>query len=253
MKQRSDPRFSSRAIRGSDNGYTAFHAPRYAHVLQTLAEHGVSSTTRVLDIGRSRLTELIAERFGCLVDSLGFGRDAPTPQGRHHEFDLNRSQRREDWRTDLPQYDVIVMAEVIEHLYTAPQFVLGFIATLMAPDGLLLVQTPNAADLSRRIKLLLGRNPYELIRLDPTNPGHFREYTPSELRRLAEGAGLEVERLSMHFYFDMRFGLHGETGNFPQPVFGAVKNLVYSLLPPPLRWGMTGEFRRRVDQNSVAQ
>jgi len=243
-------RFSSRAIRGADRGYTAFHAPRYAHLLQKLAEHGVSSETRVLDIGRSRLTELIGERFGCRVDSLGFLPDATTPEGRHYEFDLNRSQRREDWRTDLPEYDVIVMAEVIEHLYTAPQLVLAFLVTLMTPNGLLMIQTPNAAGLSRRVKLLLGRNPYEMIRLDNTNPGHFREYTSGELRRLAVGAGLTVEKLSTHFYFDMRFAQHGETGNRPQPALGALKNLVYGMLPAPFRWGITAELRRRVETES---
>jgi SAM-dependent methyltransferase len=237
-------RFSGRAIRGDDCGYTAFHAPRYALVLEELASRGVGPETRLLDIGRSRLTELLHERFGCRVDSLGFPPDGDTPQGRHFQFDLNRSQRREDWRTELPQFDVIVMAEVIEHLYTAPQHVLAFLTTLMAPSGFLFLQTPNAADLTRRLKLVLGRNPYEMIREDDTNPGHFREYTARELRRLAEGAGLRVERLSTHSYFDMRFARHGEGGNRPQPVVGTVKNFVYRALPASLRYGITAELRR---------
>jgi trans-aconitate methyltransferase len=243
MTSRVDPRFSTRSIRGADRGYTAYHAPRFAHVLDTLADQEVKAGSRLLDIGRSRLTELIHERFGCPVDSLGFGPDAPTPEGRHFNFDLNRSQRREDWRTDLPRYDAIVMAEVIEHLYTAPQLVLAFLRTLLAPGGLLLVQTPNAADLTRRVKLVLGRNPYEMIRPDDTNPGHFREYTRAELRQLAEGAGLTVERMRTHFYFDMRYSRHGDDGNHPQPVLGSIKNLIYAALPAPLRWGITAELR----------
>jgi trans-aconitate methyltransferase len=243
MTAHADSRFSSRSIRGADRGYTAYHAPRFAHVLDTLAHHGLSAESRVLDIGRSRLTELIHERFGCQVDSLGFGPDAPTPEGRHFSFDLNRSQRREYWRSDLPRYDAIVMAEVIEHLYTAPQLVLAFLRTLLAPGGLLLIQTPNAADLTRRIKLILGRNPYEMIRTDDTNPGHFREYTRAELRQLAEAAGLTVERMQTHFYFDMRFSRHGDDGNHPQPVLGSIKNAIYAVLPAPLRWGITAELR----------
>lgn len=239
--------FSTHAIRGTDRGYTAFHAPRYAHLLETLAGARVNASAHVLDIGRSRLTELIAERFDCEVDTLGFGSDGPTPQGRHYEYDLNRAQHREDWRVDMPHYDVIVMAEVIEHLHTAPQLVLAFLATLLAPRGLLIIQTPNAADLSRRIKLLIGRNPTEMIRLDPTNPGHFREYTRAELRQLAASAGLDVERISTHFYLDMRFAHHGESGNFPQPVRGAVKNFLYGIMPAPLRWGITAQLRRGAD------
>jgi trans-aconitate methyltransferase len=243
MTANANSSFSSRSIRGADRGYTAYHAPRFAHVLDTLAQHGVNAESRLLDIGRSRLTELIHERFGCPVDSLGFGPDAPTAEGRHFNFNLNRTQRREDWRTDLPRYDAIVMAEVLEHLYTAPQLVLAFLRTLVVPGGLLLVQTPNAADLSRRIKLVLGRNPYDMIRTDDTNPGHFREYTRAELRQLAEGAGLTVERLRTHFYFDMRFSRHGDDGNHPQPVLVSIKNAIYAVLPEPMRRGITAELR----------
>jgi cyclopropane fatty-acyl-phospholipid synthase-like methyltransferase len=243
MTSGSGLKFSVKSIRGTDRGYTAYHAPRFAHVLDTLAHHGVGARSKVLDIGRSRLTELMHEQFGCQVDSLGFGGDSPTPEGRHFEFDLNRSQRPEDWRTDLPRYDVIVMAEVIEHLYTAPQLVLRFIRTLLVPGGLLLVQTPNAADLSRRIKLVLGRNPYEMIRTDVTNPGHFREYTRAELRALAEATGFHVQRMRTRFYFDMRYAIHGDSGNHPRPVRGTIKNLIYASLPAPLRWGITAELR----------
>ena len=64
--------------------------------------------------------------------------------------------------------------------------------------GVLVVQTPNAVSLPRRLAMLGGRNPYELIREDATNPGHFREYTAAELRRYAAVAGLAVESLSHH-------------------------------------------------------
>src|SRR4051812_30028368 len=139
MSSRQPGEFSARAIRGADRGYTAFHAPRYAHLLETLDGAGVDAKTRILDIGRSRLTELIVQRFGARVDSLGFGPDGRTPEGFHYEFDLNRAQHRVNWRVDLPRYDVIVMAEVIEHLYTAPQLVLGFLRTLLASGGLLII------------------------------------------------------------------------------------------------------------------
>ena len=236
-------RFSARAIRGEDDGYVAFHAPRYAFLLRELERH-VRPDSRVLDIGASRLTALVRERFGCRVDTLGFGGDQESPAGRHFEFDLNRSQNRSEWRVDLPRYDVIVMAEVIEHLYTAPQLVLAFVGSLLSDQGVLLLQTPNAASLSRRIKLLLGRNPYEMIRVDPLNPGHFREYTVAELRQIAREAGLRVERETLGFYLDMRFGLHTEAGNRPRLVTGAIKNVVYRSLPRSLRFGISMELRR---------
>jgi trans-aconitate methyltransferase len=235
--------FSARAIRGSDDGYLAFHARRYAHVLRLLARHGVNSGTRLLDIGPSHLTELIHQRFDCQVDSLGFGPDRATEFGRHHEFDLNRSQYRRDWRADLGVYDVVVMAEVIEHLHTAPQLVLAFVRQLLVPGGLLLLQTPNAAGLSKRIKLLLGRNPFDPIREDVSDPGHFREYTLAELHDIAAESGFRVERTETSSYFDMRFGLHTPAGNRPRPYSGALKNVIYRALPRSLRFGITMECR----------
>jgi hypothetical protein len=133
---------------------------------------------------------------------------------------------------------------VIEHLYTAPQLVLAFVHTLLSDGGLLLLQTPNAASLQKRIKMAIGRNPYEMIRIDPTNPGHFREYTIRELRRLAEGAGFRVERQATAFYFDARFARHGDAGDRPQPVLGTLKNSIYPMLPAGLREGVTLALRK---------
>lgn len=237
--------YTASAIRGSDRGYTAYHAPRYAFLLDLLQQLDVGARTRVLDIGRSHLTELIAQRFGCRPDSLGFDLDGSTPQGRHYHFDLNQTQREDGWRRDVPTYDVIVMAEVIEHLYTAPQLVLAYLRTLIQPGGRLIVQTPNAASIQKRIKMMLGRNPYEMIRTDNTNPGHFREYTIRELRNLSQAAGFDVEQVHTAFYFDARYSRHGAGGNLPQPVLGTVKNTIYRALPSGLREGVTMVLRRR--------
>jgi 2-polyprenyl-3-methyl-5-hydroxy-6-metoxy-1,4-benzoquinol methylase len=234
---------SARAIRGDDQGYLAFHAPRYVHVLRRLAERRVGPDARVLDIGPSRLTTLIHQQFGCTVDSLGFGADRVTETGRHYEFDLNRAQARADWRLGLPRYDAVVMAEVLEHLHTAPQLVMRFVRTFVADHGLVLLQTPNAASLSKRLKLLLGRNPFEMIRVDTTNPGHFREYTLAELHRIARETGFAVARAETRCYFDMRYGIHTAEGNRPRPVRGRLMNVVYRMLPQPLRYGISMEWQ----------
>jgi len=70
--------------------------------------------------------------------------------------------------------------------------VLPALKQLLSPDGAILIQTPNAAAVSSRWKLLFGENPYELIRVDRTNPGHFREYTLKELTDYATDAGFQV-------------------------------------------------------------
>ena len=83
----------------------------------------------------------------------------------------------------------MVFAEVIEHLHTSPLHSLNFVRGLVAESGVVILQTPNAVSLPKRLKVLGGRNPYEQIRADPSNPGHFREYTLRELEGYARETG----------------------------------------------------------------
>lgn len=220
--------------------YAAFHAPRYAVLLdlveRELRRHGDGAT--VLDIGNSPFTELAAERMGVRVDNLGLHGEFETPFGRSHWYDLNRAGDTERWRTDMPRYEVIVFAEVIEHLHTAPQLVLRFLRTLLAPGGSLIVQTPNAAVLHNRLQLLAGRNPFEMIREQTGDPGHFREYTRKELHRISAEAGFDVTEWSAHSYFDYRFHVRGQ-----KPILGRLVNAFYAVVPPSLRPGQTAVLR----------
>jgi SAM-dependent methyltransferase len=236
--------FSPEALRGSDRGYVAFHAKRFAYLLDLLEQIGIHPRTRVVDIGPSRLTELIRAKFNIQVDSLGFDEDSNSARGNHYQFDLNNAQSEKTWRHGLPEYDVVVMAEVIEHLHTAPELVLAFVRTLIAPDGWLIIQTPNAAAFPKRIKLLLGDNPYEMIRTQTANPGHFREYTVPELRRIVSDAGFNVVRADVRWYFDARFAHHGEKPRY-QPIVGRMKNLFFRMLPGTWQYGITLLAKRR--------
>src|SRR5205814_4790582 len=110
----------------------------------------------------------------------------------HIVCDLNRSCDAASWPGDKSRFDLIVFAETIEHLHTPPEFALMMLGSLLKPGGLLLVTTPNAAGLSRRIRLLFGYHPYEKIRYFSHNPGHFREYTRREMIEMGQTAGLEV-------------------------------------------------------------
>jgi SAM-dependent methyltransferase len=183
------------------------------------------------------------ERFNVPVDSLGFNSESHTDTGRHYHYDLNAAQSRSQWRTDLPTYDVVILAEVLEHLYTSPTHVLSFLHTLVKPDGVLIIQTPNAVSLTKRIKLLIGMHPYERIREDNTNPGHFREYSGAELRAYATATGFDVVRFGYYNYFDIRQIDHSKSGR-PRWL-EAMKFHGLSLLPPALKPGITAILRAR--------
>lgn len=155
----------------------------------------VQSRINLLDIGPSFQTDMLARCWPQMtIDTLGFAdpKFPPPPGGRHTDFDLNATWDSNQWPPIVRTYDLIVMAEVIEHLYTAPVWVLKYLAALLNPSGFLVVTTPNAVALPKRLRVLLGRNPNELIREERANPGHFREYTLPELRQVGQQAGLSV-------------------------------------------------------------
>ena len=112
------------------------------------------------------------------------------PQDIHVQYDLNDLYHRERW-PQIGPYDVIVMGEVIEHLYTGASTVLAGLATIVKPNGSLFLQTPNAAALHKRIQLAAGRNPYMSLEEERTDPPHFHEFT---VRRA--GRGRSARRLA---------------------------------------------------------
>jgi len=219
------------------DGYLRYHAPRYSMVLQLAGEHR-GRAKRALDIGPTRFTEMLAAVLQIRVDSLGFEADGETERGRHYHFDLNDSQHRERWRRDLEPYDLVVFSEVIEHLHTSPSLVLEFLHTIVSHGGRLVLQTPNAVALHKRVMMLLGRNPFEKIREDLHNPGHFREYTRAEIVDYARAAGFRVEKFLYGNYFDYRYASHSPTSFQLKRAYGIV-NTFYSLTPSPMKAGMT--------------
>lgn len=125
----------------------------------------------------------------------------------HHPLDLNDTVQPA--RCPVPvEHDLVLLLEVIEHVHVSPLHVFRYLRDWVRPGGTLLVSTPNAAWIRNRWRLLCGRNPYELIREDLGNPGHFRELTREELRVYLTDAGFEVtgERLENLYEFGSASG-----------------------------------------------
>ena len=207
--------------------YLRTHRRRYAVLLELI--EGLAPS-RILVVGPSFESALLRERFpDATVNTLGWlDHRFPLREGEQHvQLDLNADERPE-----LERHDVVVCCEVIEHLHVPAGPVLGFLATGLAVAGHLVLQTPNATALPKRIRMLLGRNPYEPIRSEPGNPGHFHEYTMTELRAAVEDAGLEITRLLTANYFD-----HGSRKNRAYRAVGPA-------LPRTWREGITVVARR---------
>jgi SAM-dependent methyltransferase len=228
----------------SGHDYVAYHRRRYEYVLGICAREVPDRRSRVLDVGPSPLSSALAGYYDD-VTTLGFrtaswaqeseaGRREPR---RHIDCDLNDvvSGTSPDGAAD---YDLIVFSETIEHLHAAPELVMRLLRNLLVVGGLLLCQTPNAAALHKRTRLLFGIQPYERIRIDERDPGHFREYTKAELLDIAQVAGLAPVS---HEYVDY-FGPPARPGVATAIAFAIHR--AASALVPSLRRGQTLVARR---------
>jgi SAM-dependent methyltransferase len=206
--------------------YLSVHEPRYRVLVEKVRELAPPGA-RILDVGASYEAALLRS-LPAVVDSLGLRdeRFLPAEGERHIELDLRDAERPERW-PELGGYDVVVCAEVIEHLPISPVHVLRLLRTALRPGGWLVLQTPNAARLGNRARLLAGRNPFDLLRADSAMPGHIREYTVAELLAMLREAGFEIGGWLTADYFAT-----GSRAN-------AVVRRLSPVLPSSLRAGTT--------------
>ncbi|MAG59018.1 MAG: hypothetical protein CMJ83_22245 [Planctomycetes bacterium] len=224
--------------------YMEWMLPRYLRALAFVdeclkaraAKLPAGTETTIADVAPHFLSELMAAAFRSPVNTIGidYRLDPPHPRlDDHLTIDLNTLHAKDGWR-GFWRHDVVFMGEIIEHLWASPRMVLGGIARWIKPGGYLVLQTPNAAALERRLMLLFGKNPYEMLR-EGTNPGHIREYTADELIPLALDHGLDVVKIHYENYFRIP-----SRGPVKRALYGAV-----TALRGTLRDGMTLVFKKR--------
>lgn len=224
--------FKEWGLDSDSKAYLRYHSLRYQYLLEEINKiisFKKRDKIRILDLGPAYQTELLRRNLPHTpIDSLGFyDRRFPLRKiDKHLEYDLNNAQDQKKWLKPN-SYNLVIMAELIEHLYTSPKLVLSFIYSLMSKKGVLVIQTPNAVSLDRRIKIFLGKHPYDMIRENNLNPGHFREYTINELLDVARNTRFKIKSVTLDNYF-----VH-------KRLFGIFYNLACMVLPKNFRHGIT--------------
>lgn len=109
---------------------------------------------------------------------------------------------RDDCPFDDASADVVIFAEVLEHLKVAPGRVLHEVSRLVRPEGTLILTTPNIARAENIERLRRGENILDPFREDAPRDrdvtdyvSHIREYTVGEAIQLVEDSGLDVEEV----------------------------------------------------------
>lgn len=210
--------------------YLTIHSKRFEVILTWLKDKKFSS---VLDVGPSFLSELLYKTYEDQLSLLGFssknslgGHLSSTEIFKKVNF-IQQDLNFLDAQTTRQKFDLIVCGEVIEHLYTSPKLLLQNFGQMLNSNGYLIIQTPNAVSLRKRLSLLFGKNPFEMPRENLNNPGHYREYTPLELKQLATENGFFIEKLILDEYF--------EYPSVTSSMYRTFKNII----PRNLRSGIT--------------
>lgn len=90
-------------------------------------------------------------------------------------------------------FDAVLMVDILEHHLT-PRILFNRALSLLKPKRLLLIETPNAAMLAKRLLLLLGKSNYQDVNFLFYNVGtyryHVREYTVQEVNKVLRLIGL---------------------------------------------------------------
>ena len=136
-------------------------------------------------------------------------------------------------------FNVVLLIDVLEHLYD-PAPLLTEIQRILKPKGLLVVRTPNIANLNNRLLMLCGRSPNPDLEgfffKDRTKDsriylGHTREYTGNELRRMLSWFKFEVLK-SKYFRADPCIESHRtrlKIYNFIESIYPKWKSTILAL------------------------
>lgn len=154
----------------------------------------VPKRARCLDVGcwNGNLGRMLIEEKGCQVDGVDFVPEILAEAqsvGYEKTFQMNLNGASLDGNAIDKRYDVIIFADVLEHLAN-PQKVLEFFSGFLEPEGKIIISLPNVAFLLNRLQLLCGKWEYKDFGiLDKT---HLRFFTLASGQQLVKDAGLRV-------------------------------------------------------------
>jgi SAM-dependent methyltransferase len=128
-------------------------------------------------------------------------RDIKSGQALTEEFKFKHfNTEMEIFPYEANSFDVVIFAEIIEHLTNDPCKVLREIKRVLKPNGTLILTTPNVARLENVAKMLAGVNIYDPYSGYGAYGRHNREYNSHELVALLTFEGFLVND---HFTADV--------------------------------------------------
>lgn len=178
----------------------------------------VDSDKVVLDVGcaTGKLLEKLRAEKGC--HTVGIEMDdilADQARPRCHQLIVGNVET-----LDLPfqadQFDVIVFADVLEHL-RIPGDVLKRLRAYLKNNGAVIISIPNIAFITARLNLLLGR--FDYTEYGIMDRGHLRFFTLKTARELVTESGFRVVSVEGHNQVRDRYFLLRPLGRLWKTLF----------------------------------
>ncbi len=203
----------SRLTSDRERDYFLTHQNRYRFILKKIAALGLPPGATVLDIVCFPLHLFkMLEGWGYRVSGVSSDHEK-IKTAKIHSLNIEIGP--------LPypdnHFDLIIFAEVMEHLLYNPGNYLQEIYRVLKPGGTLFITTPNSINIKNRLLLLGGRSCYpplfQLLESEPDNGYIYhrrnREYTLSELEQLLKPHLFKIKS-GGHFnaYSPLREKLH---------------------------------------------
>jgi 2-polyprenyl-3-methyl-5-hydroxy-6-metoxy-1,4-benzoquinol methylase len=161
---------------------------------------------RVLDLGCGNgalaraLSEAGFQVTACDVDKKGIELASQVPSGVRF---IQLGAYDDPSELNEGDYDVVVCAEVIEHLYI-PRQVPRFARSVLQPSGHLIVSTPYHGYFKNLAISILNKWDFHHTSLE--DGGHIKFFSPKTLTQVLKDEGFEVARLHFvgrfHFFWN---------------------------------------------------
>lgn len=223
-------------------GYMDTGLDKYLAIISRIARQYPPSESKILSIGCGPCDlEAILSKLGYDVTGIddlkdqwhliGENRERIKSFAKSMDIDLitepaNSTHQKENY------FHVVLLIDIIEHLHESPRELLNYSISLLQPGGLLLVETPNAVSLGKRLKVLFGKSSQVSAEFFYWNIGeyrsHVREYTQSELKQILSYHNLiDIDSKMMNIMIIDMF----EGGNFFKKAVVKAYQLVSGLYP----------------------
>src|SRR5262249_33972028 len=190
-------RVYERVILGSDlfedPAYYRHFRERYWRTVGYIESSVGWDSPRILDIGSGQFALLCRHLLAAKCDVADIDSRHTAGLRRNDVGFVQVAWTRPGLRVQEP-YDLVVMAEVIEHVPRPPHLVFADLKGCLRPGGTLLVTTPNLYRFRNRVRMALGQPIFDLFRYPEMDRplGHFLEYSREQIEWHLREAGFEI-------------------------------------------------------------